>query len=25
VCLVRFGHTEADLAEDDLRQIRSLI
>jgi alkanesulfonate monooxygenase SsuD/methylene tetrahydromethanopterin reductase-like flavin-dependent oxidoreductase (luciferase family) len=25
VCLVRIGHTEADLTEDDLRQIRTLI
>ncbi len=25
VCLQRFGHTEATLTEDDLRQIRSLI
>jgi alkanesulfonate monooxygenase SsuD/methylene tetrahydromethanopterin reductase-like flavin-dependent oxidoreductase (luciferase family) len=25
VCLVRIGHTEADLTEDDLRQIRSLV
>jgi alkanesulfonate monooxygenase SsuD/methylene tetrahydromethanopterin reductase-like flavin-dependent oxidoreductase (luciferase family) len=25
VCLVRIGHTEADLTEDDLRQIRSLM
>jgi alkanesulfonate monooxygenase SsuD/methylene tetrahydromethanopterin reductase-like flavin-dependent oxidoreductase (luciferase family) len=24
-CLVRIGHTEADLTEDDLRQIRSLV
>jgi alkanesulfonate monooxygenase SsuD/methylene tetrahydromethanopterin reductase-like flavin-dependent oxidoreductase (luciferase family) len=25
VCLVRVGHTEADLTEDDLRQIRTLM
>jgi alkanesulfonate monooxygenase SsuD/methylene tetrahydromethanopterin reductase-like flavin-dependent oxidoreductase (luciferase family) len=25
VCLVRYGHTEADLTEDDLRQIRALV
>jgi alkanesulfonate monooxygenase SsuD/methylene tetrahydromethanopterin reductase-like flavin-dependent oxidoreductase (luciferase family) len=25
MCLVRYGHTEADMTEDDLRQIRSLL
>jgi alkanesulfonate monooxygenase SsuD/methylene tetrahydromethanopterin reductase-like flavin-dependent oxidoreductase (luciferase family) len=25
VCLVRYGHTEADMTEDDLWQIRSLV
>ena len=25
VCLPRFGHTEADLTESDLRQIRDLV